>query len=201
MLNLSRAAAHGGFTLVETMIAIVVMAIVVALGMPAYREWIQNTQIRTAAESALAGIQLARAEALKRNTNVSFQLMTSMTATCARSTTGKNWIVSVKDATGLCNVTNPATDPPLLIQAKPSGEGTKNVALSASQSAITFSGLGQVTPAPTGTITLDITNPSVGGNCVVSGGKMRCLQIRVDSSGQIRMCDPAVSATNDPRKC
>jgi len=208
MLSFGRAAAHAGFTLIEVMITIAVVAIVLTLGLPSYRTWIQNTQIRTAAESALAGLQLARAEALKRNTNVRFQLMTSMTASCATSATATNWIVSVKDATSLCHITNPATDPPLLIQAKPSGEGTKNVTFAmadttgTSQPVITFSALGQVTPplanAP---IILDIENPTAGGACVASGGKMRCLQIRVESSGQIRMCDPAVTATDDPRIC
>ena len=79
MLNRATVYQHG-VTLIELMITITVFGIAISLGAPAYTEWIQNTQIRTAAESVLSGLQLARAEGLKRNATVRFQLMTSMDA-------------------------------------------------------------------------------------------------------------------------
>ncbi|MCC6472780.1 MAG: hypothetical protein IT514_03450, partial [Burkholderiales bacterium] len=44
------------------------------------------------------------------------------------------------------------------------------------------------------------TNPS-GGACAADGGPMRCLNVLVSPGGQIKMCDPAVAATGDTRRC
>lgn len=187
-----------GVTLIEILTTLTVLAIALSLGAPAYSEWIQNAQIRTATESMLSGIQLARAEGLKRNATARFQLMSTTDASCALSTTGANWVVSMNDATTKCGVTDSSVDP-FITRFKASVEGTRNVTFLASQSSINFNGLGQVTPPPAGMITIDIKNPA-GGTCVPSG-KMRCLQLQVSGAGQVRMCDPAVTDSNDPRKC
>jgi len=61
-----------GFSLVELLVAIALIAVLVGLGAPSYQEWIESTRIRSAAESIQGGLQLARAEAVKRNTQVQF---------------------------------------------------------------------------------------------------------------------------------
>ena len=63
-----------GFSLIEMMIAVVIVGLLLMAGVPAYTTWIQNLQIRTGAEAILNGMQLARAEAVRRNTNVRFVL-------------------------------------------------------------------------------------------------------------------------------
>jgi type IV fimbrial biogenesis protein FimT len=202
---LNRATLARGFTLIELAIVLAVIGVVLALGAPGFSAWIQNTQIRSATDSMLTGIKLARAEALKQNTVVRFQLMTSTDASCGLSTSGTNWVVSVSDATNLCNVTDPSAAP-LIVRIKPSDEGTSNVVYSASQSCIAFDSLGRVitTPVPgcipAGDVAIDITNPA-GGACVTASGPMRCLRIDVTPGGQARMCDPAVTTATDPRSC
>lgn len=188
-----------GVTLIELMITLTVMAIAFGLGVPAFSTWIQNSQIRTAAESMQSGMQLARAEGLRSNATVRFQLTTTTDANCALSSSGTNWVISVNDATGKCDVTDATVDP-FMTRFKASAEGTKNVTVAATQSSISFNGLGRVTPAPTSAITIDLKNPA-GGTCVAAGGNMRCLQLQVGGAGQVRMCDPAVTAASDPRKC
>ena len=44
-----------------------VLGIMLALGLPSFVETIQNMQVRTAAESILDGLQIARSEAVRRN--------------------------------------------------------------------------------------------------------------------------------------
>jgi type IV fimbrial biogenesis protein FimT len=188
-----------GVTLIEVMTTVAIISITLSLGIPAYTEWLQNTQIRTAAESMQAGIQLARAEGLKRNGAVRFQLMTTTDANCALSASGANWVISVNDASGQCQQTNAAAAP-FITRLKAGSEGTRNVTVQASQASIAFSGLGLVTPAVADTITIDIENPT-GGACVADGGKMRCLRLQVSNGGQVRMCDPSVAADDDPRMC
>ena len=63
-----------GVTLIEMLIGLTVLGILLMLGMPSYTTWIQSTKIRAAAESLQAGLQLARAEAARRNTQVELVL-------------------------------------------------------------------------------------------------------------------------------
>ena len=188
-----------GVTLIEVMTTVAIISITLSLGIPSYTEWLQNAQIRTAAESMQAGIQLARAEGLKSNGAVRFQLMSTVDANCEPSLSGTNWVISVDDASGQCQQTNAAAAP-FITRFKAASEGTRNVTVLASQESIAFSGLGQVTPAAADTITIDIENPT-GGTCLADGGTMRCLRLQVSNGGQVRMCDPSVAASDDPRKC
>lgn len=204
--------APSGMTLIELMVGIAIVAILFALAAPDFRTWIQNTHIRTAAEAIQNGLMLARAEAVRRNTNVRFQLTDTMDNGCALSTTGTNWVLSLQDPTGAC--ATPIADPsdlnppaPGIIQMRAGAEGSRNAVVAAGQSIILFNGLGRVTPVPAGDIAIDISNPT-GGACVGVGlaatpaGPMRCLRIVVSTGGQVRMCDPAfVFSTTNTQGC
>lgn len=151
-----------GVTLIELMIAIVIMGILFAVGLPSYRAWIQNTRIRNAAESMQNGLQLARAEALRQNASVTFAL-----------TTGSGWTVTMG-----------AT----VIQTKSANEGTENVTVTtapAGATAVTFTGFGRVTGATP--ITSIAFNTSL-----LSSGEARPLTVTVKPGGEVKMCDPAV---------
>ena len=65
---------EGGFSLVELMITLAIIGIIFSLGLPAFATYIGNAKLRASAESFLAGIQTARTEAVKLNTNVEFLL-------------------------------------------------------------------------------------------------------------------------------
>ena len=195
-MHLIRASFPRGFTLIEFAITLAVIGIVLALGAPSFSAWIQNTQIRTATESMLAGIKLARTEALKSNCTAHFQLTDS---SGALSASGTSWL-AISDAHVDVDGTSVICDSaaPQVIRSKPSGEGTPNVAYAASTSNIGFDALGRVTPVPAGDVTVTITNTT--GACVPDGA-MRCLTIHVSPGGQAQMCDSAVTTVGDPRKC
>lgn len=178
MLN-SHTAQHG-YTLIELAIGMVIVAVLLAAAAPSFRNWIQSSQIRNAAEAIQNGLQLARAEAVRLNSPVQFALGT-----------GSDWNVGCITVTAAC----PAT-----IQSRPSAEGSANVSVAATQATIAFNGLGRVTPAPAGDININITN-SVGGSCAPSG-PMRCLRVVTTIGGQIRMCDPALTLSSTyPQGC
>jgi len=188
-----------GATLIELLIGMVILGILIALGLPSFSTWLQNSQIRTSAESVQNGISLARAEAVRRNSTARFQFTDSLTNACNLSTSGTNWIVSLDDPEDLCATTPSDTVTPRIIQARSGAEGSPNAVIAASQNSIIFNGLGRVTPTPAGNVTVDITNPT-SGTCAASAGKMRCLRVVVSPGGQIRMCDPAFAST-DPQGC
>lgn len=203
---LSRRILERGVTLIELLIGLAIMAIVLFLGVPAFSTFLQNTQIRNAAETTLQGLDLARAEAVRLNSPVRFQLVSDLTASCTLSGSSLNWIVSLQDPTGACNAApaggNASTAAaPQIVEVKPASEGTGNVSVAATGgSSLVFNGLGRVTGA--GITQLDFSNPN-GGNCQTAGtpGPMRCLRIQVSTGGQAKLCDPKVTDATDPRVC
>lgn len=187
-----------GFTLLELIITLTILGLLVSMGMPAYMEMVRNTQIRNAAESIHAGIQLARIEALKRNTNVSFWLVSLtnpkvMNETCALGTTSPSWIVSLDDPSGKCGTAPSTTTAPRIVQSHAAGDGSSNVALTVnSGNSLTFNGLGQ-------TVGNSMTQIKVISS--QSETNFRRLRIEISASGSTRVCDIDIQASDDPRKC
>jgi type IV fimbrial biogenesis protein FimT len=196
MLMLAQPRARG-FSLVELLVVVAVLALVVMLGLPNISAWLQNTQIRNAAEAAISGLQLARAEALRRNRLVRFSLVDTLDAGCNLAVAGPNWIVSQADPTANCGVDASDTLDPFIVQKRSGQEGSPNVVLAASASSVVFNGLGSIAG---GALQIDFSNPG-GGACQTAAGPMRCLRVVVSSSGSVRMCDPAVGDATDPRAC
>ena len=171
--------AQRGVTLTELLIGIAILGILIAAGLPSYTAWIQNTQIRTAAESVLNGMQLARNEAVRRNLNVQLVL-------AAQS----SWTISV-----------PSTAEQ--IQARTFGAGSKNVTVTPTPGAattITFSPLGRVVAnadASAAITQLDFDVPTT----ILSAAESRDLRIVIGAGGNVRMCDPNVIVVTDTRYC
>lgn len=192
-----------GISLVEVLISIALVALLIALAAPNFAAWIQSSQIRAASESMLAGLQLARGEAVRRNIPVAFTLTDSLTNSCAASTSGTSWVVSVDDPTGGCQTGASDTIAPRIVQVR-SATTTPNAEVAATQATVRFNSLGQMTPFPNpgGDVVIDVTN-SKGGSCATLASPnlpMRCLRLVVTSGGQIRMCDPA-RASGTPQGC
>lgn len=164
-----------GMTLIELLIGMVLLAILLTMGLPSVATWMQNTQLRTATESIQTGLQLARAEAVRRNTFVGFTMAGPDTS----------WSV---------NVMNPAEQ----IQARPAAEGTPDPRIVTTDATIIFNGLGKANLPSSATI--QVTNPK-GGACKADGGDMNCLNVTVSVGGQVKMCDPAVAIAGDSRAC
>ncbi|EKD35591.1 MAG: hypothetical protein ACD_75C01850G0002 [uncultured bacterium] len=65
-----------GFTLVETMIVIVIIAILASIAFPAMSTWIPNYKLKAAAQELHASMQRAKAMAVKSNRNVGMEFVT-----------------------------------------------------------------------------------------------------------------------------
>ena len=201
-----RRAREAGVSLIEMMIAITIAALLMMIGLPSMVTWLNNSQIRTAGETLLAGLTLARVEAVKRNQVVRFQLVSDLTSGCTLTTSGTSWVVSLADPSSACDQVPSDTLPPQIIQSKSGSEGTSHVAVAATgASVVYFNGLGRITtPGGAANMTrLVISNPGAG-TCTyldATNGTMRCLRIDISTGGEIKMCDPAVIDTSDPRIC
>lgn len=187
-----------GVSLIEIVIGITILALLISLGAPNFADWIRNMRIRTAAESVLSGLQLARSEALKGNSIVRFQFTDTFDDACKLSVNGPHWIVSRGDATGKCNQTPSDTVAPRIVQFHDGSQGGGNqTKINSDQKLFTFNGLGRLTSTPG-----NILVSGLGGvnNCASQGGTTRCLRIELNSGGGIRLCDPALPNT-DSQAC
>lgn len=192
---------NAGFTVIELMIAIVLMAVLLVLGLPSFSAYTHNAKLRATAHTFLAGLQNARGEAIRRNALVDFVLtnndVTSATFSAVTpATNGQSWLIRTNSLD-------------TLIEAKSALEGSGRAAgeaspvqVAGSVSTVTFNGLGGTTLGAAATF--QFTNPT-GGACASAGGPMRCLNVVVSAGGQARLCDPAVgaaaTAAGDTRGC
>lgn len=197
-----------GFTLVELMVGITIVGIVIAMGMPGFTTYLQGSKLANSANGYLSGIQLARAEAIRRNVPVQFILTADPISvgiqnTAALNPNGQNWVVRFQDPTG-------PTPPFTLLQAKSAQEGAYSsagvsvlvvgsaTAPAVFDGSITFNGFGATLP-PGANYQLDLSNPN-GGACAPAG-PMRCPRVRVTAGGQVSVCDPNVTVVGDSRGC
>lgn len=198
-----------GFNLIELMVAMAILAFLMAAGMPSIGTWLDNTRIRNEGESIINGMQTARAEAVRRNMNVSFWLVkltnpAVLANDCSLLSTSGSWVVSVSNPENQCAAditsTDPTVNPAGVILGRPIGSDSARISVDAKQSDgttastfVTFNGFGRVAS------TTSIATIALNGT---GSGPYRNLQVVVTTTGAIRMCDPAVPNTGtDPRRC
>ena len=203
--------ARQGFTLIEMLVAVTVLGLMLMATMPSATSWVRNLRLRALSESVLSGLQLARAEAVRRNTLVSFWLVNQsdpsvMDNSCTLSSTGTAWVVSLDNPAGKCDVATSNTTTPRIVASRGAAQGAANslrvrayqIDGSTAANAVTFNGFGRTTTRITGTaavalIKVDYASAADGD---------RPLWILISPSGTVTMRDPnsAIPST-DPRYC
>jgi type IV fimbrial biogenesis protein FimT len=117
--------ASAGFSLLELMIAVVVLAIGVGLAIPTFRELVRNSNVSSTTNDLLVAINLARQEAIKRGTRVAVMSKSAG----ADWSTGWNIVVdAARDGTytGDTVRTREAVSTGYSIKVKASGAGGKD---------------------------------------------------------------------------
>ncbi len=167
-----------GFTVVELMVTLAVVGILAALAVPTMRSVIENSHIRATSQSLQNGLAMARAEAVRLNTQVEFVL------------TGAGWSIQR------------VSDGSLLQQAsgKEMAVGTTVTTTPVGSNRVTYDAFGRAvainpTDASAMVTQIDIvaTNPS-------GTPSYKPLRIQLNNGGLARLCDPAVAST-EPKAC
>ncbi|MCR6495833.1 GspH/FimT family pseudopilin [Thermomonas sp. S9] len=140
-------AAARGFTLVELMVTVSVIAILAVVAVPGMTALINSSRLNGQSEEMLSSLQLARAEAVRRNARVTVCPSTDG-STCTSSTSWTQWIVRGRD-----NVT--ATDDVIR-----SNRASGGVQISGPAAGIVFKPSGLIDAQQVVTVCMPTSNPS-----------------------------------------
>lgn len=99
-----------GFTLIELIVTMVVLAVAVAIAIPSFTTQIRNNQSRALGEEFGAALSFARSEAVKRGQMVSICASNAAQNGCASDWTN-GWLVFV-DGAALASATTPVINTP-----------------------------------------------------------------------------------------
>lgn len=163
-----RIRAARGFTLIELLITVAVLAVGLSLAAPTFTQQIANYRLRSAAESIINGLNYARAEAVRRNSPISFTL----------DAAGPGWTVA-QGGTPL--------------QSRASGETPGITATSSTTSlAVTFTPTGFVDTSGTRlarvTLASAVANTDTRQIDIFGGGLIRVCDPTVTTAGDPRRC-------------
>lgn len=196
---------HRGFTLIEFVVTVTILALLILAVAPSMSTWLRNTRIRSVAEVLQNGLQQARNEAVRRNQNVSFWLVSlsapgTLDNGCVLSSSSGSWVVSVSSPESACAVAPSTNTAPMIVAANAVGDTGFGVSVAAAQidgaaaTNVTFNGFGHVVAGASTIAKIDVNN-------MVPGDDFRPLRIEVASAGSVRMCEPLVASASDPRRC
>lgn len=187
-----------GFTLIELMVTITLLALLLGLAAPSFTLWTRNAQVRAVSDALQNGARLAQSEAVRRNRQVVFFLTndSACDATTAPAVNGSFWAIrSVPLTAGDAAVTvqcgnlsdraeGVAIDGPTAICFNSAGRQTANASPGAGSASCTLAG--------SGLSSYDLT---------ATGGDRR-LRVLVTLGGQIRQCDrDRTLSASDPDGC
>lgn len=190
---------HGGFTIIELLVVISVVALLSMTAAPSIGNWMSNASVRTVAENLQNDLRRAQAEAVRGSRSTVFALTTAAPAYNATpAANGTNWYVRNQPLAGSDET---ATSDSLVTSNR---EATRRGVTITGPALTCFGALGQlisVDSSSTGLSTAcDTGNPLT--YTVARTGANRSLRVLVYVGGRVFMCDAAkTQSSTNPDGC
>lgn len=93
-----RRAREKGITIIELMVALVVLAVLLAVGVPSFQSFTASSRLTTASNELVGSLALARSEAVRRGARVTVCKSANGAACVTTGTWAQGWIVFVDNA-------------------------------------------------------------------------------------------------------
>jgi type IV fimbrial biogenesis protein FimT len=138
-----------GFTLVETMIALAVVAILLTIGVPSFRYVTNSNRIAAEINGLLGDMQFARGEAVKEGQPVTVCVSTSGT-TCTGGNAWQNGWIVFSDVNGNAVVNTAAGD--VVLRVQKTFASTDTFVATNAVAAVTFNRMGYANGIANGTL-------------------------------------------------
>lgn len=191
-----------GFTLVELMVTITLLAVLLGLAMPPMLDWIRDSRVRAVSQSLQSGLREAQSEALRRSRQVVFSLTddkpTAADTEVTATENGNHWAIHTLPSMS-------ADEDSVFVGSGVLTDVGNGVQITG-PAALCFNSLGRVVANSTTTLTAvtggeactatDDAAYEVG----IEGGLT--LRVLVALGGQTRLCDPRKTLSNtNPDGC
>lgn len=190
-----------GFSLIELMVTVSLIAILLVITIPAYGTWTADAHVRAAAESLTNAIRLAQATAVAKGRTSLFALTADAqpSVNSLPATYAQNWFSALNVLGG-----SDETKASLGLILK-STEGTQHQVTVSGPALVCFNALGRQT-------TLAAAANSLSTACTAAdpavfqvsrnSGASRYFKVLVYAGGRVRMCDAAKAISNaNPDGC
>lgn len=147
-----------GFTLIELMITIAILAILLGIAVPSFTDATLGSKVSTQANNLAAGANLARSEAIKRNTTVVLCVSTNGTSCAGSGGWEQGWIAACQTTTNtVCDGAGPNW---MVFHHQPAAPAGFKISANPAATSINFSPSGVGTSAST--LTVCRATPTVG---------------------------------------
>lgn len=176
-LRLANLSVERGFTAIELMVTVSIVALLLALAAPSFTPLIESWRVRQATEQLQSTLNYARSEAIKHGGRVAIQKIPNNTNGCTSATGNRDWdcgwiVCQDTNGNGTCNATEPVLqriDAPAKVQITRTGGGAS----------IKLNRWGLVDGTWLGfsLVPLDksTSHPGARGVCMSSGGRIRVI--------------------------
>lgn len=98
---------QGGFTLIELMVTIAVLAILLGIAAPSFNDVSLSSKLSSHANNLIASINMARSEAIKRNVRVTLCASADGTDCATSGGWEQGWVVKYDASNNSCNASSP----------------------------------------------------------------------------------------------